>query len=360
MAFDLGFNFRATAPYVTDQSYAVPALGEAYPHTYTASNGYSVNAGWDNGSNVANRSASNDARIAGIFYFDNSAGANNFKVDLSSGSAPGAGDYAIDLAAGDNNVSQVEDVQVRDTTTVLIDMATAPGDFVTSGGTKYFDATKTERTATTTWNGVTVTKTFATTLAQLTVALPIGAGGFTCIAHFRLTLASSTTNYTLPVSSGVFTLAGQDATLTNTPLSTLGGSLLLLGLQYVRPATAPTLLAATGAFTVTPWDVALTFQPVQITMPVSSGVFTLAGSDAQFTQTHTFPVTTGAFTLTGQDATFTQQQHIYAMAAATGAFALTGPDAGLVFNHTVPVPPLPSVSGRSPYLEYRRHRRTGR
>src|SRR6185503_21011020 len=101
MPFDMGWNYRASAGYVTDNiHYGVPVLFEIYPHTYTNGDGQSVNAGWDiTSSSVADRASGNDPRIAGINY--GTSGTRVFTVDLASGSAPGAGAYTVDIAAGD-------------------------------------------------------------------------------------------------------------------------------------------------------------------------------------------------------------------------------------------------------------------
>lgn len=175
MAFDLGFNCRATAGFVTDQSFAVPMLAEVYPHTYTDGLGYSVNAGWLNAAeNKVDRTNTNDPRLAGIGF----GGTNDFKIDLSSGSAPGAGPYTIDMAAGDAGGTQTIGFEVRDNTTVLI---TVPSQSVTGGS--FLDATVTDIVASTTWTGTTVSKTFATT-----TCLVHQTGSNIFLAHFRLTV----------------------------------------------------------------------------------------------------------------------------------------------------------------------------
>jgi hypothetical protein len=190
MSFDMGFNFRGTAGYVTDQAYAVPVLGEAYPHTYTNGNGDSVNAGWTSApAGIANRAAGNDARLAGINYSQNNLGACDFQVDLSSGSAPGAGTYTIDLAFGDASFANDQDFRVLDNTTILIDGGGGTPIHTATG--HYLDATVTDVAATTSWTGTTVNKTFATTTCLLRNAVPPGAASNSTAAHFRLTAAGA-------------------------------------------------------------------------------------------------------------------------------------------------------------------------
>ena len=205
MAFDLGFNFRGTAEFVTDPSFGVPVLAEAYPNTYTAANGYSINAGWTTAMSAANRDATNDARIAGINY----GSTQIFQVDLSSGSAPGAGTYTIDIAAGDAASDNEASYKLFDTTTVLIDGTNGGVGVTTGAADKYQSAVPNEIiTATTTWTGTTAVKAFATTTA--TLQLFDISSGTPVMAHFRLTLqggGAATTrlqHLAYGISNGIF------------------------------------------------------------------------------------------------------------------------------------------------------------
>lgn len=190
MAFDLAWDFRNTAGYVTDPAYAVfCAHNTAYPHTFTNGNGDSINGGWATApGGSSDHSATVDARLAGINYRANDGGAGaTFQVDLSSGSNPGAGTYQVDLAIGD--IAGQDDwhfFQLLDNATVLIDGTNGGSGYNLTGGT-YKDATLATVTASTTWTGTPATKTFAST----TVNLVIGVGNhanFTRLSHFRLTL----------------------------------------------------------------------------------------------------------------------------------------------------------------------------
>ena len=189
MAFDLAFNFRATAGFVTDPAYGVPTLAETYPHTYTNGNGYSINAGWSSGTTPTayNDDAGNDPRIAGENYRDNVNGSPSvFTVDLSSGSAPGAGNYTVDLAMGAASYGTLQHYQLLDTSTLLIDGTNGGSGFSTL--TDHFrDATVADVAATTSWTGATSEETFATTTVNLSVG-GIAGGSWTTPAHFRLTL----------------------------------------------------------------------------------------------------------------------------------------------------------------------------
>jgi hypothetical protein len=187
-AFDMGFNARATPGFVSDQPYAVPLLGEVFPHTYTNANGDSINGGYDGGGlsgGVFDRLNTNDPRIAGINYEPNGAGlSRSLVVDLSSGSAPGAGTYTIDLAVGDQAFAHPEDCIVYDNVTALITILATTG-----GGGHFFDATTADVTASGTWTGTTVSKSFASTTAKVTLDATSSGSDFTTLAHFRLTKA---------------------------------------------------------------------------------------------------------------------------------------------------------------------------
>ena len=187
MAFDMGWNFRATAGYVTDDAhYGVPGLSETYPHTYTNGDGQSVNGGWDVSVAALDLDNTNDARLAGI-NFATSGVVRTFTVDLASGSAPGAGDYAVDLACGNAVFSTPKvDFKLFDNATLLID-GTNGGAGFNPAADHYRDATLTDVAATSSWTGTPVTKTFAST----TVIFGHGydnIGDNWQVAHFRLTL----------------------------------------------------------------------------------------------------------------------------------------------------------------------------
>lgn len=191
MPFDMGFNARSTAGYVTDPSWGVPLLAENYPKTYTNGDGYSVNGGWSPNWNASgyNRASGNDPRLAGINNIANGgAGTSTFTVDLSSGSAPGAGTYTVDLALGDASANQKQDFILKDNTTTKIDGTNGGSGIATLAG-HFIDATITDVAATTTWTGTTTSVTFATTTVALVVG-PDSCGGNSQVAHFRLTLVS--------------------------------------------------------------------------------------------------------------------------------------------------------------------------
>lgn len=195
MPFDMGFDCRNSSGYVTDSAYAVPTLGETYPNTYTNGNGDSINGGWVSNPGtfgMADRASGNDPRIAGINYFASvNVPGYIFTVDLSSGSAPGAGSYLIDVAMGDASFGNHQNFQVKDSSTVLIDGTNGGSGYATASG-HYIDATLTDVAATTTWTGTQVSQTFATTTCTVPLNPTSGATAAQTMAHFRLTLVEAT------------------------------------------------------------------------------------------------------------------------------------------------------------------------
>jgi hypothetical protein len=183
-AFDMCFDFRKTAGFVTDPSCGVPVLLDTYPTTYTNANGDSLNAGWLTTipGHPEDSAAGNDPRIAGDYFHAAAESANQqtFQGDLSSGSAPGSGAYTIDLAAGGAAFGYTSTFTLQDSATVLI---TGTGTTLAAG--HFEDATGADVAATVNWTGTTVNKTFATT----TMKLIMGAINFSAIAHLRLTKA---------------------------------------------------------------------------------------------------------------------------------------------------------------------------
>jgi hypothetical protein len=198
MAFDFAFNFRLTSGYVTDPTYAVPGLAEVFPHTYTNADGLSVNGGWTGIVQPGENNASgNDPRLAGCRYANNAGTTREFQIDLSSGSAPGAGNYAIDLAMGYAPGGARQDFQILDTATLLID-GTAGGAGIATATGHYLDATLADVAATTSWTGTPAVKTFATTTVNIHIGISAIAL-YTTMPHFRLTLQEAPAGLAIPV-----------------------------------------------------------------------------------------------------------------------------------------------------------------
>lgn len=207
MAFDFGFNFRNTSSYRNDDPlFCAAVLGETFPKTYTNGNGLTVNAGWINVAavNLNDLSTSSDPKLAGSNSRNNDASDQVFKVDLGSGSAPGAGTYALDLACGEVKAFGfcVLDFNLQDNVTVLIDGTNGGLGFSETDG-KYRDATVTEVISSSSWSGTPINKTFASTSLNFHMAMST-ANFASHIAHLRLT-QSGVVSFG---SMGLFTLMG--------------------------------------------------------------------------------------------------------------------------------------------------------
>jgi hypothetical protein len=314
MAFDLAFDFRGSVEYVTDPSYGCGViLSHTYPHTYTASNGNSLNAGWTVAPNSCqDKDATNDPRIAGLTYANGQVG--TFQIDLASGSNPGAGSYSIDLAAGDPTAVANVSFEIRDDATALI---TRSG-INTSGADNYVDASLASITATTSWTGTPVTKTFASTTCYVLFNITGSGARYDCFNHFRLTQAAAP--------------------------ATLGASLLLLGIPFIRAG-----LGIAYSLAVDPLVLHLNAAAVGLQFTSGSGkAYSLAVD----------PLTLH-LNLADVGLTFTAPFQ-YSLAVDPLIVHLNLADVALAYSPFTPPRALPSTSGRSPYLEYRRHRRMGR
>jgi hypothetical protein len=194
MPFDMGFNFRATSGYVSDPAYGVhvdaPGGGENYPVTKTNVNGDSVDCGWTaTCDDTVDRDSAFDARLAGIAYRSNASAAAIYRIDLASGTCPGAGTYTLDIAAGDANAAGVSlnTLQIFDNATMILDLTNGGAGYAAASNA-FIDATGVSRTRTAgqPWNGATINKVFAST--TLFIKFPMNnISGTTVLAHFRLT-----------------------------------------------------------------------------------------------------------------------------------------------------------------------------
>lgn len=182
---DYGFNFRATAGFVTDGTNESANLGEGYPHTYTMTgSGATVVAGW-NSVNLADRNAGVDRRLAGIAYASPAAEAK-FRVDTT------AGTYQIYIAFGDHDNSiGPATFQVYDSNDTTL-LATLVNNLTTAAANHYIDAGGTERTSDTDWvnNGSTVNASVTTTGSSIWFRL-LGGAGYAEITHLRIATAAS-------------------------------------------------------------------------------------------------------------------------------------------------------------------------
>lgn len=216
-AWDKGFDFRATAGFVTDPANTTYVIEtEAYPTVRNSST-----FGWnsttclnpDGGGGSRDRDSGIDARIAGINFIGNTNTPCTFRVDL-----PAAGTYKIQLGAGDaGGNAQTNYIDVRDNTTNVISLrpcnSAATPTFCDANGSTYNAAT---------WPGseVTITANFATTTLNLVLGdASAGSGTNSVISHLfisQVVQASTPTITILPGTSGTVTfLGGSGGTVTS-------------------------------------------------------------------------------------------------------------------------------------------------
>lgn len=195
MIFDYGFDCRPAAV-VADPAYAVQVNDfNTYPTTKTNANGLSINCGWMQSSGIFGGGPAIgptlDPRLYG-FVADLNVGPFNFqfRVDLSSGSAPGIGAYLTDIAIGDAGQSRTVNFRVLDTASAVLTVASAT--YHAGPPVTYIDASGGETNVTDgsgtpiTWAGPQVPVTFTTTevYVDLNYLLTANQHG---LAHFRLT-----------------------------------------------------------------------------------------------------------------------------------------------------------------------------
>lgn len=187
MAYDFGFDFRATQAYVTDPSYATYELcaggggGTSYPTTRSV-NGVSITFGWEQAVQTRNRSSGIDPRLAGINFQGNSGSTYNFRVDL-----PASGLWSIGLGCGDAAAGNAQKnyIIIKDTTTQVLDCS------VNTSSTQVGDAAK-NLWSTAAWPGsnVLVPVTFSTTILRVQICGTVATDS-SCLMTLRLIQSSS-------------------------------------------------------------------------------------------------------------------------------------------------------------------------
>ncbi len=181
-AWDVGFNFRSSASFVTDPTSTTFVSMEQtrYPTTRTIG-GQTVTFGWESVASsyaVRDRVTSYDPRVAGI-NCQSDAELSVFRVDL-----PAAGSYVLGLGIGDPSYGGTSHVVVLSgaSTSLLAVNVVNPANYVG-------DATGTLRVGTT-WasTNATVQRTFASTILRLQIGGQ-NDGAYSCISHLRVTTA---------------------------------------------------------------------------------------------------------------------------------------------------------------------------
>lgn len=248
---EIGISARATAGYRIDAAGQTYTLGEAYPVTRGG-----VTFGWDanNTANTRDRSATGDARLAGV-VFTNHITPRTLRIDL-----PATGTRPIRLALGDagggvTNIAKLYDGGVLFAT--IGPTATAGGRFLDATGVEYLEAA---------WvtSNTPISHNFTTTLFEITIGDGV-SGSISEFAH---------------VSFGDVTGGGGGATV-NLAISNLSSAGTLSTVAATVTPAAPNTanlqisnLTSVGTLST----VAATVTPAQGTL--TSDVFAAWGSPA--------------------------------------------------------------------------------
>lgn len=170
MAWDKGFNFRASSGYVTDGTDCTYVLGTET--TATTRNGATFQFTTSTAAaQPRDRTTSGDSRLSGCVFVGSGTSTENWRLTL-----PATGAYDIYLAAGDQGNEQTIKLRVLDDTTAFITIA----DVGTGAVDQYVDATGAVRTRTQ-WiadsarGGTKVTRTFSSTILNVEIQPPVTA-----------------------------------------------------------------------------------------------------------------------------------------------------------------------------------------
>ncbi len=175
MAYDYGFDFRASSGFVTDPANTTYVLRtDGYPTTRGGSTfGWSVGA-----PNDVDRSAAVDPRLAGVNFDDATA---TFRIDLGA-----AGAATISLAFGDQGASHINPNQItfKDDTATLFSIGPHA-----QTADKFWDAADVEYTSAA-WPGSQAgsAQTFSSTILNALLGTP---GENWTLAHIRVASAAA-------------------------------------------------------------------------------------------------------------------------------------------------------------------------
>jgi uncharacterized membrane protein len=263
--WQLGFDFRNTATYVTDppgDTYVLPTM--AYP---TKSNGATF--GWLKTSLVQgrDRSKSVDPRLAGINFANNGSPAT-FYVDL-----PSPGIYNLSLALGDAGWPECMvqcQVQFLDGATVLYTLTIGP-----VNQSYFFDA-KGNKWSAAMWpsNNLSQQVTLTGTRLTMVVGTNKATGDFTTVAFLGVTQVSGSPTFSISAAPSSLTIQ-QGNQGTSTITTTISGGF-----------NSAISLSASGM----PSGVGVSFSPQTIPAP-GSGSSTMTITVGSSTPVGTYPIT---------------------------------------------------------------------
>jgi len=267
LSWQQGFNYRATAGYVTDPSNTTHVLATtAYPTQVGT-----VTFGWLNTQLVYSRDRSTgvDARLAGINYVSNGSPAT-FYVDL-----PSAGSYNLSLAMGDEGYTQCWTMcQVQ-----FLDGSTVVGTITGNPLIATFNDAKDDNWSASTWPGSNLTLPINMSGTRLTMVVGTtqNSGDVTPIAFLGITQNSGSANFTVtPSPSSVNVMQGAQGTSTIT--TTVSGGF-----------NSAIALSASGL----PSGTTVNFNPASISAP-GSGTSTMTITVGAGTAVGTYPITVSA------------------------------------------------------------------
>lgn len=180
--FVKGFDFRATAAYVTDPKHCTYVLNDVYPTTRGG-----VTFGWNTagtGTTNLDRTTAN-AKYAGVNCQLNNGTQRTFRIDV-----PAAGRYQLRMIIGDASFAQRQIYcQVKDGSTVLftIDSTANPSSFTAAIGAGV-DAQGWYNFALSSWESYNAPReiTLTGTVLNITIGSPASGLDYTCLAHVEL------------------------------------------------------------------------------------------------------------------------------------------------------------------------------
>lgn len=179
MSYAQGIDFRSSSGFVTDPSGCDAETGTTANYPRTSAQGNTV--GWEQApSGTRNRSASVDARLAGIAFNSSSSTEIKYRLDVPNGT------YTLTLALGDATTTQRTTCHVYDGATVLATI----GPTATTGG-QFIDASGVVRTSASDWvtNEVTISVTITTGILRVGILQGGSASGV--IAHLKAVQAAT-------------------------------------------------------------------------------------------------------------------------------------------------------------------------
>ena len=262
-----GFNFRATAGYVTDPANTTHVLATmAYPSKVGT-----VTFGWQKTNVVQSRDRSIDVdpRLAGINYVTNGYPAT-FYVDL-----PSAGLYNLSLAMGDEGYTQCSTMcQVQ-----FLDGGTVVGSISGNPTIATFDDGKGDDWPASTWPGsnLTLPVTMSGTRLTMVVGTTKYSGDVTPVAFLGITQNSVSANFTVAASASSMNIV-QGAQGTSTITTTISSGF-----------NSAIALSASG----TPTGTTVTFNPATIPAP-GAGTSPMTITVGSSTPVGTYPITVTA------------------------------------------------------------------